>query len=176
MESEAMSGTAWYAVRVRPRCEKAVVSDFETRGLTPYLPLYEKVTRWSDRVKKVLWPLFPGYVFARLDYAQRLPAMQHPNVMYIVSCGGVPQPVDPEELDAVRRMLDAGCRAEPVSYLHAGDTVEVVQGPLAGLHGILLRERNQNRLVVSLTLLHRSVATEIDRACVRLAGPAASGA
>jgi transcription antitermination factor NusG len=163
MELPATPSSAWYALWVKPRCEKAVAGDLELRGIPQYLPLYEKLTQWSDRAMRVCWPLFPCYVFARLVPAQRLPALRHPHVRSIVSSAGVAQPVDPLEIEAVRTMLEASRGAEPVPFLEIGEQVEVIRGVLAGMRGILLRDKGRDRLVVSLTLLQRSVATEIDR-------------
>lgn len=161
----------WYAVRVRSNQEKNVACSLAGKGYETYLPVYPKLSRWTDRMKKSELPLFPGYVFGRFDALQRLPVLLTPGVVHIVGNSTGPLPVDEMELEGVRRMVALG-GALPCPYIAAGDTVIVERGALAGLQGILLRVKDDFRLVVSLTLLQRSVAVEVDRDSVRPASSA----
>lgn len=163
---------AWYAIRVRSNREQYVTASLTGKGLECFLPVYRKVARWSDRVKKVESPLFAGYVFSRFDSSRRLPVVSTPGVVHVVGGSAGPLPVDEGELDAIRRMIESGRPISPWPYLEAGDAVVVEHGPLAGARGVLLRVKDEYRLVASLTLLQRSVAVELDREAVRPEGGA----
>jgi transcription antitermination factor NusG len=156
----------WYAVRVKPKFERVVHQNLAAKGYPSFLPLYKERRRWSDRVKLVELPLFPGYTFCSLDVRQRLPVLQTPGVLYFVSFDGEPTPVDPEEIRALQQAVASGAPLAPWPYLREGQRVAVARGPLRGLTGILLKIRDEFRLVISVTLLNRSVAVEIDREAV----------
>lgn len=153
----------WFALTVKPRHEKAVAQSLRHRGLEDFLPLYSVRHRWSDRVKAVELPLFPGYVFCRFDYEQRLPVLITPGVTSIVGCTKLPTPVSEDEIAAVRIILASGLAAQPWPVVRVGQSIRVESGSLAGLQGILIREKDSSRVVVSLELLQRAVAVEIDR-------------
>jgi len=157
----------WYALRVRSNHENVVQSGLRSRGVEEFLPVYRAKSRWSDRVKVIERPLFPGYVFARFDPSKRLPVLMLPGFVHIVSFGNGPEPVDEKELHAIRRFVDSGLPITPWPYLREGEVVVVQRGVLAGLEGIVLRATNSLRLVVSLNLLQRSVAVELDRESVK---------
>jgi transcription antitermination factor NusG len=157
----------WYALRVRPNFEKLVALALRGKGYDEFLPLYRKLSRWSDRKKQIELPLFPGYVFSRFDVNQRLPILIIPGVMQVVGFGNKPEPIADEELRAVERFAASGLPVEPWPFLKVGELVLVDDGPLAGLEGTLVEVKNRYRIVVSLTLLQRSVAVEIDRDCIR---------
>lgn len=157
----------WYALRVRSNHEIVVQSGLRHRGIDEFLPGYRTKSRWSDRVKEIYRPLFPGYVFARFDAAQRLPILMLPGFVHIIGFGNGPEPVDEGELQAVRRFVDSALPIMPWPYIREGEMVEVRQGALEGLQGIVLRVKDSVRLVVSLTLLQRSVAVELDRDIVK---------
>jgi transcription antitermination factor NusG len=156
----------WFALVVRARHEKSVAMYLEGKGYDQYLPLYRSRRAWSDRAKDLDLPLFGGYVFSRFDPQYRLPIITIPGVLSVVSFGLGPQPVDAAELDAIRRIAASGVPAEPWPFLQVGQSVRVERGSLAGLEGILLRMRSHCRIVVSVTILQRSVAAEIDRDCI----------
>jgi transcription antitermination factor NusG len=137
------------------------------KGLETFLPMYSSVSRWSDRVKKLQLPLFAGYVFSQFEATRRLPVLTTPGVVHILGNSSGPVPVDEGELDAVRRLIAAARPLSPWPYLEAGDRIVLEGGPLAGTRGTLLRVKNEFRLIVSVTLLQRSVAVEVDRAAVR---------
>lgn len=154
----------WFALRVRPRAERLVAEALRGKGYEEFLPLHRERRRWSDRVTTVESPLFTGYVFCRFDVLRRLPILTTPGVLHVVSVGKTPQPIDDEEMASVRVLVESGLQVQPWPYLHIGQPVRIVTGPLAGASGTLLSVKSQGRLVVSLTLLQRSVAVEVPEA------------
>jgi len=159
---------AWYALHVRPRFEKVVSRNLKAKGYEEYLPIYRRVSRWSDRSKEIELPLFPGYVFCRFNVHDRLPVLLIPGVSSVVGIGKSAMPIDPSELDGVRSMLQSGASCEPWPFLQLGQVVRVSRGPLAGTEGIVVRTKDDYRLVISVSLLQRSVAVEIDRECLEV--------
>lgn len=155
---------SWYAVRTRSHCEAKSRSVLCEKGVETYLPSFREVHQWKDRKKIVEQPLFPGYLFVRIaDCPQsRLSVLSSDGVVGILGSANSIEPVPESELQAVRRMLESGisCHANPL--LQAGAWVRVRRGPLKNLEGLLVRVKNQSRLVVSITLLSQSVSTEID--------------
>jgi transcription antitermination factor NusG len=152
----------WFALRVKSHCERAVATIARNKGFEEFLPLYQSRRRWSDRFKWVELPLFPGYVLCRLNPEYRLPILTIPGVLHFVGLGRVPVPIDDTEVAAIRRAVQSGLPVEPWSFLQVGHRVRVEFGPLAGLEGILVEMRKQRRIVVSLSLLKRSVAVEVE--------------
>jgi transcription antitermination factor NusG len=155
------SNLQWFAVRVRPRCEKQVAEVLANKGYERFLPLHRLRRQWSDRVVETQLPLFPGYVFSRFDVQTRLPVLTTPGVLSIVSVGRTPQPVEDGEIDALQVLVRSRLTVEPWPYQHVGRLVHIVRGPLAGASGMLVGVKSASRLVVSVTLLQRSVAVEI---------------
>lgn len=160
----------WFALRVRSNFEKTAAVCLRDRGYEEFLPQYRTLRQWSDRKKQIDVPLFPGYIFARFDSAKLSPILDVPGVVNIVSAGSRPIPVDDAELAAVAAVVRSGCPAGPWPYLREGQGVTITHGALSGLTGILLQIKNQYRLVVSVSMLMRSVAVEIDRAWVSPSG------
>lgn len=152
----------WYALQVRPRFEKAIASALLNKGYEGFLPLYRHRRRWSDRIKEVQVPFFPGYLFCRLDLNKRLPVLTTPGVKKIVSIGSEPHPVDDSEIEALQATVVSGLQAEPRSYLNIGQKVRIDHGPLSGIEGILTSLKGLSRLVVSVHLLQRSISVDID--------------
>ena len=162
-----MSGAKdWYALRVRPRFEKLVALHLSSKGYEEYLPLYRSRRRWSDRVKEIELPLFPGYSFCKFDVMDRLPILVIPGVMFIVSSGRTPLPVPEREILAVQSIVNSGLPYGPWRSLCPGQRVRIEYGPLRGLEGVVLRTKGSYQLIVSVTLLSRSVSVEIDRDCL----------
>jgi len=157
----------WFALQVKFRHEKTVSQALRGKGYNEYLPLYHGRHHSGGRFRDVDLPLFPTYVFCRFDPLQRLPILSTPGVFSIVGTSHEPLAVDDEELECVQRLIASGLHAEPWPFLQVGDPVYVEEGSLRGTHGVLQRFKNKYRLVISITLLQRSVAVEIDRACVR---------
>ena len=153
----------WFALRVKSRCEKAVAMMAQNKGFEEFLPLYQSRHRWSDRLKLVELPLFPGYLFCRLDPHNRLPLLTIPGVLHFVGIGKTPVPIEDAEIAAIQAANRSGLLTEPWPYLEIGQRVRLDDGPLAGLEGILVGTSKQERIVVSVTLLKRSVAVAIER-------------
>jgi transcription antitermination factor NusG len=152
----------WYAAYTSANHEKRVAEQLMLRSVEHFLPLYESVRRWKDRRVELELPLFPGYVFVRMALRDRLRVLQVPGVAKLVGFGGAPTALPGGEIEALRASLESGVRAEPHTFLTAGRRVRVKSGPLAGLQGILVRRKNKARFVVSVELIQRSVAVEMD--------------
>jgi transcription antitermination factor NusG len=153
----------WFAVRVKSRCEKVVATIARNKGFEEFLPLYQSRSRWSDRLKAIELPLFPGYIFCRLDPRQRLPLLTIPGVLHFVGVGKVPTAIDDAEIAGIQTAVRSGLSTEPWPFLEVGQRVRLEDGPLAGLEGILVGASKQERIAVSVTLLKRSVAVAIER-------------
>jgi transcription antitermination factor NusG len=165
-KNELASTFPWFALQVRTRNEGGVAEQLSGRGYERFLPLYKVRKRWSDRIKEADAPLFPGYLFCRFNPQDRLPILKTPGVMQIVGFKNGPIAVDESEIKALQTIVAAGAPHQPWPYLAAGDRVRIESGPLLGLEGILTEVRRSHRLVLSVTLLQRSVAVEIDSALV----------
>ncbi len=163
---EILSGPRWYAVRTRSRHEKVVRDQLDGRGVESFLPLWERVSRWKDRKKKIQSPLFPGYCFARFEWGDRLLVLKAFGVAGLVGINGKAEPIPEAEIEAVRTLVATTLRYDPHPYLAEGMEVEVVRGPLMGARGRLLRKDRAARLVLSVNLIRKSVTVEIDAADV----------
>jgi len=163
----AQPSLAWYALRVRSNFEWAVNAVLTGKEYEAFLPTYRTRRRWSDRTKEVEEPLFRGYTFCRFDAARRLPILTTPGVVSIIGSASGPIQVDEREIASVRGMVASGVVVGPWPFLREGQFVSVERGPLAGVEGIIVSFKGQYRLVVSVSLLQRSVAVEIDRDWVR---------
>lgn len=152
----------WFALQVRMRHEVAVSDHLQGKGYEWFLPLYKSRRRWSDRIKEIDAPLFPGYLFCRLNPLDRLPILKTPGVTQIVGYNHVPVPVDEQEIAAIRTLVASRVPNYPCAYLEVGSKVRIDTGALRGLEGILTDVKGKQRLVLSITLLQRSVAVEID--------------
>lgn len=157
----------WYALKVRTGAEPRVKTSLGHKGYDVFLPTWLDCRPYSDRVKKIQAPLFSGYLFCRLDIEHRLPVLTTSWVDSIVSFGGEPCPIEEREIAAIQRVVAAGSGPIPWPYLCNGDRVRVQFGPLAGIEGFVLRADGKERLILSLDLLQRSVAVEIDRSHIR---------
>jgi transcription antitermination factor NusG len=157
-------GDAWYAVYTRHQHEKAVAEVLRCKGFDAFLPLYGTAHRWKDRTKKLSLPLFPCYVFLKLKTAleRRLDIMTTPGIHMVVSTAGQPTAIPPVEIYAIRRAVESGSGIEPHPLLKCGERVRVKCGPLAGIDGILTRKKNLYRLVLSVEMLGKAAAVEVD--------------
>ncbi len=156
----------WFALHVRGRRELAVAEHLRGQGYEWFLPLYKCKKRWSDRIKEVESPLFPGYLFCRFDPQWRLPILKTPGVIQIVGNHREPTPVPEHEITAIQTLIATAVRNQPWPFLEVGDKVRIESGPLSGLEGFLVEFRGSHRLVLSVTLLQRSVAVELDSSVV----------
>ena len=157
----------WYAVRVRSNYERVAALHLRQRGYEEFSPSYKSEKQWSDRKKTTARCLFPGYVFCRLNYEDRLPVLTVPGVVRLVGFGKDPCPVPEFEIQHVRTMIESGLLVTPWPFLETGQVVSIERGPLTGLEGILQEARGRLRVVISVTMLQRSVSAEIDRDWVR---------
>jgi transcription antitermination factor NusG len=157
---------SWYAVRVRSNFERNVSTVLEHKGVEQFLPTYRSRRIWADRVKTLDLPLFPGYVFCRIPMNERNLVVTIDGVVGLVGAGRQPIAVSDAEIESIRTVAQSQLPAEPWPFMKIGETVRISHGSLAGIEGILIRVKNTWRLVVSVTLLERSVAVEIDAAYV----------
>jgi transcription antitermination factor NusG len=158
----------WYAVQVKSKFLGGASLGLQHKGYEHFVPMYRSHRLWSDRIKDVELPLFPGYFFCRLGLEDRfLPILQTPGVIRIVGAGKTPLAVPDDEIRAIQRVIQSGLSVEPWPFLSIGDKVYVESGPLADMEGIVANVEKRHRLIVSVSLLRRSVAVEIDRARVR---------
>jgi len=162
---------AWHALYTRHQHEKAIAHALSYKGFEVFLPLYSAAHRWKDRSKELLLPLFPCYVFLRGGLERRLDIMTTPGIHMMVTSGGNPAVVPDEEMYAVRQLVEKAQRVEPHPFLTSGDWVRVKFGPLMGAEGVLVRKKNLFRLVVSLEILGRSAAAEVDVSMVERINP-----
>ena len=161
----------WYALHTRSNFERITARFLRERGFPEFVPTYKARTRWSDRTREVERPLVPGYLFCRFSFGDRPRILAAPGVVHIVGVGKVPEPVAQWEIEAVQIALQSGIALSPWWFLHVGQRVLIGQGPLAGLEGILVSFKSGYRVVVSITLLQRSIAAEVDGDWIRAIAP-----
>jgi transcription antitermination factor NusG len=154
----------WFAVQVRARWERSTATLLGGKGYQTLLPTYECQKSRNGHVKSA--PLFPGYVFCQFDSRKRLPVLITPGVIALVGRGRIPVPVEPSEIDSIQAMISSGLPLAPWPYLEVGQKVRIEDQAFQGLEGILIAFKGSHRIVVSISLLRRSVALEIDRARV----------
>ena len=160
------SVSAWYAVYTRHQHEKTVAQILTVKGFETFLPLYQAPRRWQDRVKLLSLPLFPCYVFLKASLDRRLDVVTVPGIYAFVLSAGRPASVSVAEIDAIRRGLESGAYVEPHPFLKTGEWVRVKSGPLEGIQGILVRKKSLYRLVLSVEMLGKAAAVEVDVAQV----------
>ena len=159
-------GTKWFALTVKPRHEKAVAGVLEAKGYETLLPTYKKRSLYATRAKESHLPLFPGYVFCRFSLLIRLPILITPGVTGIVGAGPSLLPVDETEIDSLRTAMRTRTELLPYPFLTAGQKVRITEDSLAGVEGIVVRVKSVPSLVLSISLLQRSVLLEIDPSAV----------
>jgi transcription termination/antitermination protein NusG len=166
--AEAESRLQWYALWTRSRHEQIVRTQLQLKEIESFLPTVTKWSRWKDRKKKIDWPLFPGYCFARFNAVDRLPVLKCTGVVSIVGFeGGVPAPIPEDEIHALQRLMQSELAYDPCPFIREGMLVEVVHGPLKGVTGRLLRKNEKARLVLSVDIIAQAVSVEVDAADVR---------
>jgi len=158
---------SWFALRVRSNYERVAAAHLRERGLEEFSPSYQVQRRWSDRTKTMDQFLFPGYVFSRFNPHDRLLAVSVPGVVNLVGLGNTPSAIPDQEIENIRRMVQSGLLMKPWPFLEVGQRVLIERGPLAGVEGILQDVKGRFRLVISISLLQRSVSAEVDRTWVR---------
>jgi transcription termination/antitermination protein NusG len=158
----------WFAIWTRSRHEQVVREQLEQKQIDAFLPTITKWSRWKDRKKKIDWPLFPGYCFARFDPENALPVLKCTGVVNIVGFEGRPAPIPDIELDSIRVLVGSELQYDPCPLVREGMMVEVVHGPLRGVVGRLMRkDAARARLVLSVDLIGQAVSVEVDAADVK---------
>jgi len=165
----------WFALTVKPNHEKAAAQSLECKGWEVFLPLYRARRRWSDRVKELELPLFAGYAFCRFVRPERAGVLATPGVTSVVGFGNRPAAIPEVEIESLRTMVGSGLALSPWPFLRVGERVRIEGGPLAGVEGTLTQVKDAWRVVVSVELLQRSVAAEVDREVVSRVNPAMRG-
>ena len=160
--------TPWFAVWTRSRHEQVVRDQLERKRIEAFLPTITRWSRWKDRKKKIDWPLFPGYCFARFNPSDTLPILKCTGVVNIVSFEGRPAPIPDVELDSIRVLVGSDLQYDPCPLIREGAMVEVVSGPLRGVVGRLVRkDPHRARLILSVDLIGQAVSVDVDAADVR---------
>ncbi len=154
---------SWFALCVKPRHEKTAAGALRFKGYEQFSPCYRSKHRWSDRIKEVELPLFSGYVFCRFDGNHRLGVLTTPGVLRIIGTGRGPIPIPDAEIEVLKTVVQSGLPAEPWPFLELGCQIGIEEGPLRGVRGTLLEIKGRERLVLSVTILRRSIAVEVDR-------------
>jgi len=162
LTSVDLQAPRWYAIYTRSRHEKCVSLRLEGKSFKYFLPTYESLHRWNDRNAVVSLPLFPNYLFVRIQLADRMQVLTVSGVVALVGVHGHPSPVPDEEIESLRTCFAQKIRMEPHPYLTVGRRVRVIRGPFTEAEGILLRRKGRFRLVLSINLIARSVAVEVD--------------
>jgi len=157
----------WFALWTRSRHEQVVREQLQQKSIEAFLPTVTRWSRWKDRKKKVDWPLFPGYCFARFDARARLPVLKCTGVVSIISFEGEPAPIPDFEIDGIRQLVESDLAFDPCPMIREGDMVEVKSGPLKGVVGRLVRKNDKARLVLSVDLIGQAVSVEVDAADVK---------
>jgi len=152
----------WFAVHTKARHEKKANRALTEKNIETFLPIREIVSHWKDREKKVLMPLFPGYLFVNIDPSDRYTVLNTNGVVRILGNNGVPVPVSTEEIEATKRLIETGLKYDPFPYSIVGREVEVIRGPLEGTMGKILRTKGAYSLILSVHLIMRSVSVEVD--------------
>lgn len=152
----------WYAIYTRSRHEKTVAEQLGRRSIDHFLPLYETVRKWKNGRFKVHLPLFPGYLFVQITLQDRLKVLQVPGVVSLVGFNGVPAALPNADVETIRDALSKGMQAQPHRYLKVGSRVRIRSGAFEGMQGILLRRKGQLRVVISVDLIMRSIAIDVD--------------
>ena len=164
---DAPSAAQWFAVWTRSRHEQTVRGQLEQKSIESFLPTVSKWSRWKDRKKRIDWPLFPGYCFARFDVRTRLDVLKCAGVVSIVSVDGEPAPIPERDIAGIRQLVESELAYDPCPLIHEGDMVEVAHGPLKGVVGRLVRKNDKARLLLSVDLIGQAVSAEVDAADVR---------
>lgn len=164
-------GQAWFAVVTRSRHERKVHDQLQSRDVESFLPFVRQWSRWRDRRKLIEWPLFPGYCFVRCGLHDVRSVLACKGVVHLVSFGARPALVPDYEIDGIRRLLDSSLPHDPCPFIDVGMWVQVVHGPLRGVHGRLMRKDQGAMLVVAVEMLGRALRVEIDAADVRAGAP-----
>jgi len=162
----------WFALYTKHQHEKTAAALLERKGIQVFLPVYKTVHRWTDRNQSVVLPLFPCYLFVRTVLEGKVEILRTAGVRWLVENAGRACPIPDEEIEAVRRVCSVGVRVQPHPFLKQGDHVRIRDGALAGIQGVLVRMKNQCRVVISVEPLQKSLSLEVDMANLESLGVA----
>jgi transcription antitermination factor NusG len=152
----------WYALSTKARHEKKVHNQLTQKGITSYLPLQNFYRRWSDRYKEIQEPLFSCYVFVKIALKDRLTVLQTDGAVRLVSFNGIPATIPDDQINAIRTLLENNYQIERVDYLTPGQKIQVIQGPLKGIKGILVEVKNSHRLILRIDSIMQAISIDID--------------
>jgi transcription antitermination factor NusG len=152
----------WFALQARSRVERNIARLLRDKGFECFLPLYHRRRQWRHRATTLETPLFPCYLFCRFDPGKRMPVLTTPGVLGVLGVGKVPTPIPDAEIENIRRIVQSGLNVEPFPYVTEGQRIRIASGPLSGTEGIVIDVSKRRRITVSINLLQRSVAAEID--------------
>ncbi len=167
--SSPETDASWYALYTRSRFEKKLMSELVDRSIEVFLPMREILSRWKDRKKRIWLPLFPGYIFVhQVDTpANRYRILNIPGAVRFVVFNGQVAPIPEEQIEGVRKFLEAKLAVDPYPYMTIGRRVEVIAGPLKGIQGKLVQKKGRFRFVIQVDLIRQAVSVEIDASDVR---------
>lgn len=155
--------SVWIAVYTKSRHEKTANDEFMKKGIESYLPLIKTRVQWKDRKKWVWKPLFRSYIFVKILLKNTLYVLQTYGVHHIVKFNGKPAVVSDDQIEAVKLILEGGYHPDLHEYLEVGDEVEIIDGPLRGLRGILSRKDRRTRFVLKLDGIQQALSLEISQ-------------
>src|ERR1700676_1805330 len=162
-QTKSSNNFSWFALQIRSRGEGTTAGLLRGKGLETLMPTYTSKRKWSDRFKVVESPLFPGYVFCRFDVHNRLPVLITPGVISVVGRGKTPVAVADSEILSIQAAIQSGIHMEPWPYVEIGERVRIDGDVMDGMEGILTSFKGRHRVVISVSLLRRAVALEIER-------------
>ena len=157
----------WIVVRSKPRSEKIAYAQLIVRGIEAYLPLLKERRKWSDRKKWVEFPLFSSYLFARVEIKNSIFVLQTHGVSSLVKFGEEIAIVQDEVITAIKLAIDGGYQLVPAEYFSAGNAVEVIEGPMAGVKGIVVKLKGKDRLVIKIDAIQQALSIDIDTSFIK---------
>jgi len=161
----------WYAIYVKSRHEFKVVERLTKSGIEAFLPAVERIRKWKDRKKLIKFPLFPGYLFVRIEksYDLILRTLKTPGVVRMLyNANGQPEAVPEDQIIPLKIAIENKKEIDPYPYLKEGQTVRIKSGAFQGITGILKKKEKTHYLIVSIDILKRSVCIKIDTSLVEL--------
>lgn len=164
--TEPAPSVPWYALYTKHQHEKVARDHLARKGFEVLLPLYRAAHRWKDRNKVLHLPVFPCYLFIRADLNRKVDILKTPGVFWFVESGSRACEIPESEVNGIRRIVESSARVEPQGFLKSGEYVQISRGPLAGVQGILTRVKNNFRVVLSVDVLQRGIAVEVDLSIV----------
>ena len=152
----------WIVVRSKPRSEKIAYAQLKEKGIEAYLPLLKERRKWSDRKKWVEFPLFSSYLFAKIEIKNSIFVLQTNGVSSLVKFGELIAIVQDEVVHAIKLAIDGGYQLTPTEYFIAGNAVEVIEGPMRGVKGIVVKLKGKDRLVIKIDAIQQALSIDID--------------